>query len=478
MRKIPACREIIRLAAIGCSDKKISEITGNARVTVKKIREQAKLKGISWPLEDSMDDENIYYTLFPPKEYSVKKRKPDLEYVYHILTEDPVKANAYRNYRQQCAENGETPVKYNWFCELVNREKTEYNMANDCKLKPGEIAVVSWMEHSVKLLDNKDDKAYIVIGFLPFSQYVFVRAYKDRGIKTWVDANSKMLLSFGGVPNEIVVSGTKNGVTKGVTDRKYTELIEHYGVIQVKNNEDRYEVDTQEVLEWFENHLSDRRFETLAHLNEELERLRTVYLGIVHGNGKTREQIFLSDEKHHLRRLPEDVFVAKVKKPAKIQRNCHVSYLNRYYSVPYQFLLQGKKEVELEVTNKKVSIYYKDNLIAEHPNMIKSYERSYSTRLEHMPSDEKEQLLEWNKEFFLNKAATAGKNTRRVIEALMGTKPIRQQTYRVCDMILRLGTEYTKPKLEAACAKIRYVNNGSVYMTIKDELEQSKKGGK
>ncbi|WP_195230979.1 Mu transposase domain-containing protein [Coprococcus comes] len=280
------------------------------------------------------------------------------------------------------------------------------------------------------------------------------------------------------LPNEIVVMGTKNGISKGITDRKYTELIEHYGVIQVRNNGDRFELDTQEVLGWFDNHLSDRKFETIAQLNEELEQLKGVFLSIVNENEKTREQIFLADEKPHLRELPEDIFFAKLKKPAKIQRNCHVSYQNKYYSVPYQFLLQGKKNVQLEVTNKKISIYYNDNLIAEHPNMNKAYERSYSTRLEHMPSDEEEQLLEWNKEFFLKKADKAGKNTRRVIESLMGTKPIRQQTYRVCDMILRLGTDHTYSKLEEACAKIRYVNNGSVYMTIKGELEKSKRGGK
>ena len=39
MRRIPRCREIIRLISLGYSDKKISELTGSTRRTVKKFRE-------------------------------------------------------------------------------------------------------------------------------------------------------------------------------------------------------------------------------------------------------------------------------------------------------------------------------------------------------------------------------------------------------------------------------------------------------
>ena len=475
MRKIPACRQIIRLAALECSDKRISEITGATRKTVKKVREAAVTKELLWPLDESMGDEFIYYTLFPPKSYDLKKRRPDLEKAYYILQEEPLKIKAYHEYCQECADNGETPVQYSWFCKLMKKEEEQHRATTNRKCRPGELLVVSWMEHSIKLLDSKEEKAYIFIGFLPYSQYVFIRAYKDRGIKTWLEANTKMLMDIEGVPEEIIVMGTKNGVSKGIVDNKFMEWIEYYGVIQVKNSDGKFELDTQEMIAWFEDRLGDTEYKSLNDLNETLELLRYELTNETIVGKKTRKQIFETEEKPYLRKLPEDAFVTKIKKTAQIQRNCHVVYEKRYYSVPYQFLLQGKTSVELVATNKKISIYYNDNLIAEHPNMKNYFPGTYSTRLEHMPSDDEELLLEWNKESMLKRADRAGENARRVIETLMKTKSIRQQTYRVCDMILRFGTVYTYAKLEEACSKIKCVNNGSVYKIIEEELKTMNK---
>lgn len=471
MRKIPACREIIRLASLGCSDKKISEITGAARITVKKVREQAVAAKILWPLDNWMDDEKIYFTLFPPREYNCKKKKPDIELMHYKLQEDPVKINLYDMYSRQCRDNGETPVKYSRFCGLLKEEEKSHRVTEDVKIKQGESLVVFWMEYPVKILERKTEKAYVLMGILPYSQNVFVRGYKDRGVKTWIKANSDMLLYFDGAPKEMMVRGMRSGISRCMTNLAYVQMIEYYGIIRTKDSKKRFEAEIAEVEAWFRDKLEGKKFNTLAHLNEVLEECRDEFLQEPVKGEKTRNQIFLKDEKPYLRELPEDAYYACIRKPAQIQRNSHVAFEKRYYSVPCQFLLQGKTKVELEATSKKVLIYYNDVLIAEHPNMKKSFDGTYSTRLEHMPSDEEELSLEWNKMYFLKRADRVGKNTCRVIELLMGTKPIRQQTYRVCDMILRLGKEYTYAKLEAVCAKIKYVKNGSVYKTIEDELK-------
>lgn len=472
MRKIPACREIIRLAALGCSDNKISQITGSVRRTVKRVREKAVEMDVSWPLDDFLDDERIYYMLFPQKEYRRKKRCPDLERIHYLLTDEPEKIKAFDRYLKQCEDDNEIPVKYSRFCGLLQEEEEEHRVTSDKKLKPGEVIFTLWLEYPVKISDSRIKKAYIFLGILPFSQYVFVKAYKDRGINSWIEANTKMLTYFGGSPKEIITTGTRNGRTKGMTDKKYMDLIEHYGILLAKDSDGRFEAEMWKVFSYFEEKVEDREFDTLFQLDEVLEQAREELLREPVRGKKSREQIFIADEKPYLRELPEDAYYATVRKPAQVQRNSHIAFEKRYYSVPYQLLLEGKTRVEIEVTNKSVSIYYKDTLVAQHPNMKKEYQGTYSTHIRDMPSEEEEMKLEWNRDTFLKRADRAGRNTHRVIDELINTKPIRQQTYRVCDMILRLGTEYTYKKLEQVCAGIKYVKNGSVYMTIKEELEK------
>lgn len=470
MRRIPACREIIRLTALGCSDKKISEITGSTRRTVKKIREQAVLRELAWPLDYKMNDEKVYYTLFPPKTNERKNKKPNLEQVYSKLMINPIKSEQYKEYANECLENNEFPVSYRRFVELIKEEEKNHRVTEE-RIKPGELLVMFWTDYTVKLQDRKTEKAYVLMGILPYSQNLFVKAYKDRGVKTWIKANQEMFQYFDGVPKEVVVRGMKSGLSRCMSDMMYVQLIEHYGVIRTRDGKKKCESEILEMQNWFRNKLYDKTFATLAHLNEALEGHRKDFLNIQVCGEKTRDMIFRLDEKPYLRKLPEDVYYACVRKTAKIQRNSHISYEKRYYSVPYQFLAEDKTTVEIEVNSWKIVIYYADEVIAEHPNLRREYEGMYSTRLEHMPSDEQEMLLEWNREYFIKRADRAGKNTRRVIEAVMNSKYIRQQTYKACDAILRLGTEYTYAKLEAVCANIAYVRNGSVYKTIVDELK-------
>lgn len=474
MRKIPACREIIRLSSLKYSDKRICELTGAARQTIKRIREKAEADGICWPLDDMMDDERIYYMLFPAKTVKRSKKQPDYEALHIETLQGDCKKNLYDKYLSQCDDEKAPAIGYVHFCRGIQNVIDCNRISEDKKLQPGKKAVVFWLDYFFSFSNGKLSKAYIFFGMLPYSQRVFVRAYKDRGIKTWIDANTNMLEYFGGVPEEIEVSGLKNGFAKGNVDAKYKELIDYYGlIVTVQSKNAGYVEEVQDVAGWFVDNMEKLECVSIEDLNLKLDRLMELFHSIK-CNGKSKQQSFSEDESICLRTLPEDRFVSTVRKPATIWRNCHVSYEKRFYSVPYQYLLEGKKSIELEVSSKSVKVYYNNILIAEHPNLKDEYPGTYSTVLSHMPSDEEELALDWNRESFLKRAERAGNNTRRIIDGVMRSKMIRQQTYRTCDLILRLGTTYTYSKLEAACQKIKVVRNGSVYKRIEDELKKYK----
>ena len=82
MRRIPKCRDIIRLLAAGYSERKVAEMTGSGRGTVSKFNKAFKEKKISWPLDNCIDDQYIYYSLFPLKEGETRKATPEVDAVY------------------------------------------------------------------------------------------------------------------------------------------------------------------------------------------------------------------------------------------------------------------------------------------------------------------------------------------------------------------------------------------------------------
>jgi hypothetical protein len=63
------------------------------------------------------------------------------------------------------------------------------------------------------------------------------------------------------------------------------------------------------------------------------------------------------------------------------------------------------------------------------------------------------QAMCWQEEQFLDAAARVGPSTRDLITALLEERPVREQAYRACMGILRLGKVHGSDRLEAASAR-------------------------
>lgn len=64
-----------------------------------------------------------------------------------------------------------------------------------------------------------------------------------------------------------------------------------------------------------------------------------------------------------------------------------------------------------------------------------------------------QQYVQWNGERFRKWAASIGENTGVVVESILSGYKVEQQGYRACMALLKLGDQYTKQRLESACAK-------------------------
>lgn len=64
-----------------------------------------------------------------------------------------------------------------------------------------------------------------------------------------------------------------------------------------------------------------------------------------------------------------------------------------------------------------------------------------------------QQYVQWNGERFRKWATNIGENTAVVVESILSGYKVEQQGYRACMALLKMGDQYTKQRLESACAK-------------------------
>ena len=93
----------------------------------------------------------------------------------------------------------------------------------------------------------------------------------------------------------------------------------------------------------------------------------------------------------------------------------------------------------------------------------------YSTVTEHMPADH-QKYLEWNGDRFRKWAERIGTNTCKVVNAILASQRVEQQSYRSCMGLLKLADKYSAERLEAACRKALSYTASPSYKSIKNIL--------
>ena len=86
-----------------------------------------------------------------------------------------------------------------------------------------------------------------------------------------------------------------------------------------------------------------------------------------------------------------------------------------------------------------------------------------------MPEDH-QKYLEWNGDRFRRWAETIGINTAKVINSLLTSGRVEQQSYRSCMGLLKLAEKHSPQKLEAACEKTLQYSSSPSYKSIKNIL--------
>ena len=475
-------REILRLKSLDFSERNIAQSVPCSRNTVSKVLKKANEKNISWPLPHDFTDSVLEKLLFP-KDTSVEhKRIPDLTYIHKELLKNGVsKKLLWTEYMEDCRQNGDDPLMYSQFCYYIQQDEQKRRATMHINRKPGEQIEVDWAGDPAHIVDPDTGEitdAYVFIGVMTYSQYVFAEAFINERQHSWIAAHVHMYDYFGGVTKILVPDNCKTAVvhTGGwytqELNRVYHEMAEHYGTAiipaRVRKPKDKpnAEGSVGNISTWIIAALRNEQFFSLAELNRAIrEKLIKFNQNLFQKKEGSRLELFRDEELPLLAHLPATPYELAEWKQATVQYNYHISVEKMLYSIPYEYI--GRK-VDVRVTDKTIEVFYKQNRIASHRRL---YGRpgQYSTVVEHMPEDH-QKYLEWNGDRFRKWAKQIGNNTYKAVDAILTSRRVEQQNYRACMGLLKLADKYSVERLEAACEKALCYTAQPSYKSIKNIL--------
>lgn len=457
-------REILRLRSQGISLRCISLSCECAKSTVMRVLKRAQECSLSWPLPDSMTDQEVTQLLFPHAPVAVYHRTPDYEYMHKEMARSGVTLTLLWNeYCESCRNSVELPLMYTQFCKHYRDYVTSTKATMHIDRKPGELMEVDWAGRTLSVTDADSGDirpAYLFVSVLPCSGYTYAEAFLSMDLESWIAAHVHTYHYWGGVTRILVPDNLKTGVDRvnwytPVINRTYHDLAEHYGtaVIPARVRHPKDKANVEGTVGILTTHivaaLRNQKFFSLYELNTTIqEKLETFNARPFQKKPGSRLSVFLEEEKEFLIPLPIHSYELSSWKIATVQNDYHVSIEDNLYSVPYEYI---KRKVDVRITRNVVEIFFAGNRIASHPRLHGGYGQ-YSTVSEHMPESHRK-YSQWNGPAFRAWAEKVGPNTQVVVESILSAQKVEEQGYRSCTALLKLADTYSLERLELACAR-------------------------
>ena len=167
-------REILRLTALGLSQRNIIQSIGVSQKTIVKVQKRAKELHLSWSLDEKMTDAVLEKLMFPQKPTSSrKKRMPDYNYIQKELLRNAVnKKLLWTEYMEECRANGEEPLMYSQFCYYIQQDEQKRRATMHISRKPGEQIEVDWAGDPAQITDPDTGEiipAFLFVGVMTYS---------------------------------------------------------------------------------------------------------------------------------------------------------------------------------------------------------------------------------------------------------------------------------------------------------------------
>ena len=462
-------REILRLSDQGYSQRQIETSVGSSRHTISEVLETANAKGIKWPLEDDVSNEDLQGILFPEKYASTSGyMEPDYERIHAELAKPGVTLTLlWAEYNEKCISTGKRPYMMTQFGDKYRRWARITKATMRIHHKPGDAMEVDWAGQTLPVYDavtGEVSKAYLFVAVLPCSCYAYAELCPDMKQENWLMCHAHAYSYFGGVTRLLIPDNIKTGVVSNtkyetVLNRSYKELAEYYNTaivpcrVEAPKDKSHAEATVNYAETWILAALRNEHFFTFEEAAEAVRRkvdeLNDRPFKTKQRQG-SRKSSFLEEEKAFLKPLP-----AKPYEPSVRITNVKVGYdylvsdgVNKY-SVPFDLI--GEK-VDVRIAGNTVEVFFHGNRVALHLRE-KSLKKDPIVNPDHM-TPEHRKYLNYNIEDFLVWAGTVGHSTKAVVKYFLTAGKEAEQGFKSCASLTKLAEKYGSERMEQVCSMV------------------------
>jgi transposase len=312
VRKI---QEVLRLKWEGrLSNRAIARSCSISPTTASEYVRRAQATGLSWPLPETLDEDQLHRRLFPkpapPSERVIPE--PDWEHSHTELRRKGVTRRLlWLEYREAHPDG----YGYSRFCEVYRLWAKKLEPPMRLSHRAGEKMFVDYAGQTVRFIDPETGEireAHIFVATLGASNYAsgraagytYTEAQWTQELSNWIGGHVRAFAFFGGIPEIVVPDNTKTGVKhpsryEPDLNPTYQDMAEHYGVVvipaRVRKPKDKakVEVGVQVVERWILARLRNRTFFSLAELNQAIwELLEELNHRTMRHLGKSRRELF------------------------------------------------------------------------------------------------------------------------------------------------------------------------------------------
>ena len=482
MRRI---REILRLKYEGgATERAIARSIGVARSTVALTLERVAAAQLGWPLPAGLSDavlEAMLYAGACRPQGSRGRAEPDWTHVHHELRRPGVTLMLLWEEYRQAEPDG---YGYSRWCELYRAWEGRLSPTMRQSHPAGERMFVDYAGQTIELYDGRTGEirqAQVFVAVMGASSYTYAEASWTQTLPDWIGSHVRALAFMGGVPAQLVPDNPKVGVTRANwyepgLNRTYLDLATHYrtAILPARPRRPRdkakVEVGVLVVERWILARLRNRRFFSLAELNQAISELvADLNARPMRRLGVSRRDLFLELDRPALKSLPAEPYEYAEWRLRRVGLDYHVDIDGHYYSVPHWLI---REQLDARITAHTVELFRKGERVAVH---LRAAGRGRHTTLaEHMPSSHR-RYAEWTIERIGREAAAIGPSTAKLAELILESRPHPEQGYRACLGILRLVRQYGADSLEAACDRgldIGARSYGSIQSILKHGLDK------
>ncbi len=485
-------RTILEEKFKGNSNNSIAAKVHCSKHSVQDVWAIAKEKGIdSKEAIPNVTERELYKLFFPDRNLQDEGIGiVDYEKVHKELQRTGVTLTIlHGEYVGKCKEDGLIPIGYESFTKGYASFVGKKGFANHLIHKPGDRIEVDWAGPTLKFFDIKTGKhvtVYLFVSDLVCSRLVYVEPTLNMKEQTWLQCHVNMFKYYGGSARLLVCDNLKTGVVDHpkegeiVLTDDYERLAEHYntGIVpcgvrkprQKNCTENSVYISTMAII----GKLRDTEFLSFNEVKKAVaEKVEETNNAPFEKRSGTRRSNYEEYEKEFLKPLPVIPFdIGTWYRGRAVQINSHVQVDKNWYSFPSSI---KATKVDALVTSTEVILYLNGKPVKRHVKVMSGHEYQYVTDPADMPKDSG--WHEYDAERFRRWASGIGPSTLEVINRILSSRAIVEQTFIPALGVLGLGKSYSKERIEEASREALTKVNSPRYKHLKAILAQQKEKG-